>query len=459
MRKKLITMGLVSALGASTSAMAADLDATAPGNAPTAFALDSATTAQTNTDGTVDLPTSQGIVDSTAIGVGVAGGESVNIRFDLTGAEFEGAVVGGEFSIGGFGSMTAVVQGGADGGTFVIYEVSSNATTPIQQTTNFNFAGNVAVTAGTSATVTVSVYETPTNAINEQDALYSIGGAFAAFSDSLGIDEVNADSEEAEVSTGFTRFNATLKTAGLTGEIGDFNYAPTTTLTDMNTGAAVAAGNAGVAASAAIATTNVLLEGDVSFGDWYLGTQDTCAATVLDLAEAEDGESASNVAAAALSANTAYSVCVDVDGTDDVINEGSYTITLEWATGTRPFPVDDSTATVGAITRNGTTKYIPYLTTFEDYNQRLVIVNRGTTDAAYSLTFTSEDGVTATAGSAATGTVPAGEVLSIKASDIVTLTGKTRTAATLLVVAASANIDVATNQVNLSDGSTDTVVY
>ena len=45
-----------------------------------------------------------------------------------------------------------------------------------------------------------------------------------------------------------------------------------------------------------------------------------------------------------------------------------------------------------------------------------------------------------------------------RATDIVSLTGRTRTAATLIVVAPAANIDVATNQVNLDDGSTDTVV-
>jgi hypothetical protein len=107
---------------------------------------------------------------------------------------------------------------------------------------------------------------------------------------------------------------------------------------------------------------------------------------------------------------------------------------------------------------NGTTVQLPYLTTFADYNQRLVIVNRGTSDATYSVTFTSEATATATAGTAATGTVAAGTTSSIKVSDIVTMTGLTRTAATIVIVAPTANLSVATNQVNLSDGSTDTVV-
>ena len=87
------------------------------------------------------------------------------------------------------------------------------------------------------------------------------------------------------------------------------------------------------------------------------------------------------------------------------------------------------------------------------------MVNRGATAATYSMTFQPETGVTAVAGTGATGTIPAGGTLSVKASDIVTLTGKTRVAATLNIVAATANVSVATQQVNLSDKGTDTVTY
>lgn len=43
---------------------------------------------------------------------------------------------------------------------------------------------------------------------------------------------------------------------------------------------------------------------------------------------------------------------------------------------------------IGTIERNGTTVEIPYLTTFEDYNQRITIVNRADTDSGdYYITF------------------------------------------------------------------------
>lgn len=97
------------------------------------------------------------------------------------------------------------------------------------------------------------------------------------------------------------------------------------------------------------------------------------------------------------------------------------------------------------------------MTTFADYNQRLVLVNRGTAAVPYSITFTEENGVTSAAGSAASGTLAAQETKIIKATDIVTLTGASRTAATIVVTAPSSTIDAATTSVNLADKSTDTV--
>lgn len=447
-------MGLVSALGASTSVMAADLDATAPGNAAESFATDTATTAEVNTDNTVDLNfNTGGVVQTTAIGVGVAGGNQTFVRFDLTASEFEGAVTAGNFSVTGtVASATAVAQGGADGGTFVIFDVTSNSMTPITQASDVNFGPAVAADLSGSASVAMTVYETLTGAVNQTDSLYSISGPFASFTEGL-TTAVDPANPVAEVSTGFTQFSGTPTT--LTEDVGDFVFGFSNTATSMNTGAAIAA----FAEIAAVATTDITVEGDMSFGDWFIGDTAGPCGLITDLVEDTDTFDNATANAGGLTAGTHYNLCVTVDGTDDVINESSYSMLFEWDTGTNPFPAGDSTLSVGSITRNGTTVQIPYLTTFADYNQRLVIVNRGASAAAYSITFTSEDGVTATAGSDATGTVPAGEVVSLRASDIVTITGSaTRTAATLIVVAPSANIDVATNQVNLSDGSTDTVV-
>ncbi|MBL6691254.1 MAG: hypothetical protein ISP91_12765, partial [Pseudomonadales bacterium] len=84
MRKKLITMGLVSALGASTSALAVDLDATTP--VPEVFAEDTFLT--TNVIATTTIPVFEAgrLIENTAIGVGIAPTDQNFIRVDLTGA-------------------------------------------------------------------------------------------------------------------------------------------------------------------------------------------------------------------------------------------------------------------------------------------------------------------------------------------------------------------------------------
>ena len=115
--------------------------------------------------------------------------------------------------------------------------------------------------------------------------------------------------------------------------------------------------------------------------------------------------------------------------------------------------------TIGSIERNGTTVRLPYLTTYEGYNQRLIIVNRGSVAADYELTFTTEDGTEAAPGHMAEGMVAAGKTLVIPVGDAVTMTGRSRTSATLAVVAPNHLVDVATTIVNIEDGSTDTVTY
>lgn len=439
MRKKLITMGLVSALGASTSAWAIDLDdATAT---PDVYAADAVLTSDLNADGNIVFGTIS-LIETTALGVGVASGNQIFVRVDLTNAEFDGAVTA-TMTVGTT-SSTNIAQGGADGGTFVIFDVTSNGFT---QASTVDFAPSVGLT-GTTPSVAMTVYETLTQAVNQTGSLYTVSGVFASSGAGVAI-TANTTTATAEVSTTFTEF-----TGGTTGTLGSISYALSATATDPTDNGALADGDSFTAA-----TSTVSLIGDVSFGDWYFDTG-ACggAPGTLDLVEnATTFDSATPAAASIAGFTAAHLVCVDVDGTEE-INEGAYTVSFGYDTpATAVNPLEDSSTSVGAIARNGTTVQIPYLTTFSEYNQRLVIVNRGATDAIYNITFTTEDGTTATAGTAASGTVPAGEVLSLRATDIVSTAGATRTAATLTIVAPSTVIDVATNQVNLSDGSTDTV--
>ena len=456
MRKKLITMGLVSALGASTSALAVDLDATTP--VPEVIAEDTLLTTNVIPTTTIPIFEAGDLIEETAIGVGIAPDDQNFIRVDLTGAVFA-ASADGIGTTDCAGDVITMIDGGAVGDDFVVYGVQAGPN-GCAQTAEFNLAAvDLGFTGGSAVTVRMRQFDGQTAAINEGDDLYDITGSAVTYGQTLELgDGVAATSQVAEVSTNFTAFVSGATTA-LVANLGDIELEETGNTNSQN-GAATATS----ADAYTVASTGLVVTGDFSFGDWTFDNDGDCttATTFADPVISDDFTTASlDLTADDIDdfIGTARSLCVEVDGEDDEINESTYTWTTVPTGVANGVNTPDAIAgSLGSITRNGTTVQIPYLTTFEDYNQRLVIVNRGATDAVYSISFTTEDDTTATAGTAATGSVPAGSVLSLKASDIVSLAGKTRTAATLLVVAPSANIDVATNQVNLSDGSTDTVV-
>ena len=135
-------------------------------------------------------------------------------------------------------------------------------------------------------------------------------------------------------------------------------------------------------------------------------------------------------------------------------------IVLAGAYSASKFAPMPAPAPLGAIMRNGTTVHIPYVTQFANYNQRIVIVNRGA-EATYSFSFMTEDGVTATPGADAEGTLAANSTtyLSLMNHDVVTIEGPfNRASATLIVEREPSYIDVVVSQTN-ANGGTDTVKY
>ena len=123
------------------------------------------------------------------------------------------------------------------------------------------------------------------------------------------------------------------------------------------------------------------------------------------------------------------------------------------------FSPADRTVALGRIKRDGTTVHIPYLTTYEGYNHRITLSNRSGTAADYSFSFRPEGTVTAVPGMYATGTLAARETKVLRAMDVVTLEGGSRTAATVDVVANKTSIDVSSTLVNLSNGTAAVTVH
>ncbi len=171
-----------------------------------------------------------------------------------------------------------------------------------------------------------------------------------------------------------------------------------------------------------------------------------------------------------------YTLCVTVDTMGAFSNETPLPAT-EY-TGTILLPNENSaiaarelaTGPVGKIERNGASASIAYLTTSEKHNQRLIIVNRGTNPIMMTnVVFQTEDGTEADLTDAAKAAamlpdeareIGGGESMTVKVTDMVSITGDSRRAAAVLSFNGTKdNISVATTQVNLSDSSTDTVMW
>ena len=68
---------------------------------------------------------------------------------------------------------------------------------------------------------------------------------------------------------------------------------------------------------------------------------------------------------------------IEVDGETSIPNTDEYTVTTKYkGLDMAAFPPAGATHTLAAISRDGYGANIPYLTTDDGYNQRIILVNR-----------------------------------------------------------------------------------
>lgn len=457
--KKILGVAIAAALSAPAFAV---IDMTAGtggvGTGAVLYAKESVTTGQVS-GGLVQLTAAGTQLNTVAdLGFGVSAGSHAFIRFNLTNAKFKTAVVSGDLTLPGQTVTTnyvvTVAQGGAIGDDYVIFDVTAVTVQAQTQDIQLALAGlQVSPTAAT--TISYAHYSTSPNAVGQTGALATDSYAAISVANAL-TTTITATDRVANVSTTPTAFTQFVTPVSATASLGNVKF-------ELASGALTAAGVAVTALNQVIDTgaakSTLTVTGDLSF---TLGANAGATAANLTFGGVASNTAATNVPSAKL--DTLTGITLAGAGNDVVvtatsaINAGSYSLTFTpTAIATAAYGAATATGALGTITRSGTTVQVPYLTTFADYNQRLVLVNRGSTAAPYSITFTEEAGVTATAGSMATGTLAANETKIIKATDIVTLAGATRTAATVVITAPSTTIDAATTSVNLSDKSTDTV--
>ena len=471
MLKKIVTtVGLVSVFGASTT-MAVDVDLSAASFTPYKVSSETKDTANqtpgvlTNLGTTffdvvkganvdMDVEMAQGFVGA------VTGTADYFVKVELTNAAF--ATAAQTMTISPLRNATAskiqgttsLFSGGTVGSSSAIYQFDISSTLPATSTLNLTFTD---IATNGNPTVKMSIFETLTEANKAAGtAVTSASKQIIAFSP--GLKKVTTvGSETAEVSTGFVKYKVTATTQDLVGQMGSVTHSVNTGLTSADDGVTAVLADLYTAA-----TSVVTITGDLSNGTWWMDAGNCANALAIpagDKLTLNAAKTAGTTTGTVLDAKV--NLC-NLTGGVATIPKSGYTIGINYAPGTIATTAggaDYTGVSLGSIGRNGTTQQINYLTTFSSYNQRVYITNRGAVDATYAFTFQSEDGTTATAGTAATGTSKAASVLALKAADIVTLVGKTRTAATLTIVGTPGNFGVATQQVNLSNGATDTVVY
>ncbi len=456
-KKSLSLAVAAAATGLSLNSMAA-LDVTST-TAPNRVAIASESVTPTTTGlQTVANPGNELDVQG-LIGVGLAANDQVFVRLDLTGATFVTDLAATAVSIAGAPSSS--LSGGLAGEDSAVFGYLSAAGN--FQTDAFTIALPAAGInlAGASADVRVRVYEQQSDAINETGVTLSDQALSSAISvsEALNVSFTNT-AATAEVSENFLLFSDNGATTTI-ATLGSFTAT-------ASTSASLATTLAPVVVLGDLVTENtsvVTITGDFSFatdaGSYYVSsTTGTCDASPGAGLLTVD-TSTFTTATTTVDVANGLPLCVSVNGTSQTIPDATYSASVNLVHAVTTSSPASTTAAggVGEIARNGTTVEVAYLTTFGDYNQRLIINSRHPVMAQYNITFQTEDGVTATPTALASGTLAPNENLVLRASDLVTLTGGTRCSATVTVVAPNGNISVATTQVNLSDASTDTVSY
>ncbi|MXY55604.1 MAG: hypothetical protein F4029_16735 [Gammaproteobacteria bacterium] len=152
-------------------------------------------------------------------------------------------------------------------------------------------------------------------------------------------------------------------------------------------------------------------------------------------------------------------------GNPETKNEYELRIDLDLGVADAAFPHAATVKRVGAIARNGSRVHIPYLSTHEAYNQRLVIVNHRSQSVRFWVLdddFRFEGDTTLRRndlGWDSGRTIPGYSREVIRVQDEIELDGHTRMSAILTVAAPGRDIDVMTVDVHPGTGQSNTTVY
>ena len=395
------------------------------------------------------------------------------------------------------------VAGGMAGDSHVVFRVTGGEDILLNESLWIRVDHALAVPMGTgSYGASISAYGDADDAVAGVGAVSTISGDGTIVRVVSGLDaSVTAGTPlEASVAQGFRYFKPGRTTSGQLGlfqaianpmgvlSANDGRSAENSDIIDMETGSV----SVTVEGDLSIGAFNVVgyneaTEADGDVEDAMPAGYDACPSApaaadddpmndlMSSLSNPDDPEAALTTMGTQSLGAGMYALCINIEPAGpmtsmNAIPEGGYTATVSVRTpgAHESEAVEAASGTIGTITRDGASVEIPYLTTSEKHNQRIIIVNRGSSPVPItSIDFTAEDGTEVelmdtvqAAIDAGQLSVPAGESWVARMDETVSITGGSRrTAATINFFGVSGNLSVATTQVNLEDGSTDTVVY
>jgi len=440
MLNKKLLVATIAAVFATSATAAIDTNTTTAADVGTVKFANEAI--PTLTDGAFELTNLNNALDIEAqIGFSIPANATRYARIDLANGEFSATP-----AITGAGFTSSIAQGG-NGSSSVIFLITAGGLDVAETVVATVAAATFDVMPAGALSVTYGLYETAGAAVAKSTPLASSSATMVTYANANTGKLTGAEKATATVASQFTAFSTVAADGADTTDTATvasvLRLTPNASVVDGDFIGPTGADYTDAMLFGA-ASQDVTFTGKFGFGDWS-----------LDAPSCGNGQNAVVINDAKTSATADVVVntdelllCVTVDG-EEAIEKGSYSVMIE-----KPLT---SVSDAGSIVFDTTSVTIPYLTTFADYNQRVYIRNDSSVAASYTTSFVSEAGVTAVAGSAATGSVPANSLIAIKASDLVTLTGKTRTSAVIEIEATAVNVTATTQTVNLSDKSTDTV--
>ncbi|MDD9983455.1 MAG: hypothetical protein OXU81_19220 [Gammaproteobacteria bacterium] len=384
-------------------------------------------------------------------GIAASSSTAVYLRIELDNMVFGLARASGDFDVG------TVTAGGGIKDNYVVLSMADGTAADANATLT---VGSLAVLPDAAGSVSATTHVEVADAIKGTNAIGDARKANNVVRVVKGVLETGTSAKTvAEVAEGFAKFVG----GGTAAQIGRFMVSAEDGGT-ANT--ALGSDGAALALEDMFSAGTVVLKGDFSEEDhtFTLHTQADCGAdgggTATPLAY-NDARTETSTTLTVTAVNAASYLCIDVGANNETaITSAEFSATTSYtAVENAAFPAAGATTPIGSIGRNGTTVQIPYLTTYEGYNQRIVLSNRGSAEAKYEISFRPEAGVTAMAKDAAMGMLMGNSTMTMKATDLVELSGGSRTAATIDLVAQPRHIDVTSVTVNMETRGTDTVVH